>query len=117
MPRFIDADEALRQLENNRKDNPYQAPYRGVWDRAMVCAINTIESIPTTEVVEVKYGEKERRVCKYERYAEACGSWCMLKHECVSTMSGYTGLCDNCPEVGADMRGENDNEPRCNALS
>ena len=57
-------------------------------------------------LVEVQCGEKERRVCKYERYAEACGSWCTKKHQCVSTMNGYTGICDDCPYCGADMRGE-----------
>lgn len=53
MPRYIDADEALRQLENNRKDNPCQPPYRGIWDRASKNAIDTIEAIPIANVVEL----------------------------------------------------------------
>lgn len=95
MPRYIDADEALRQLENNRKDNPCQAPYRGIWDMASKNAIDTIEAIPTANVIEVVRCKE----CKW-----------FLPHKYIE---GYDGNCDlsGCEVCNddycsrADMRG------------
>lgn len=95
MPRYIDADETLRQLENNRKDNPCQPPYRGIWDRASKNAIDTIEAIPTADVVERRRGEW-KIFGDVEKFfmCTACNSKLKL-------------FAKFCPECGADMRGDN----------
>lgn len=34
--------------------------------------------------------------CGHSTYEQACGYWCNYKNEWADTMSGYTGLCDDC---------------------
>ena len=111
MPRYIDADEALRQLENNRKDNPCQAPYRGIWDRASKNAIDTIEAIPTADVVERKHGSNITKNHPVDEFV--CSECGFITREChrIEIDEEYGDeTCFEfeyrfCPRCGADMRG------------
>lgn len=57
MPRYIDADEALRVMRNRKQDCPYVYYEKKVWDVAHDCAISCVDAAPTADVVEVKHGK------------------------------------------------------------
>lgn len=57
MPRYIDADEALRMMRNSKQDCPFVDGKKSVWDVAHDCAISCVDAIPTADVAEVKHGE------------------------------------------------------------
>ena len=110
MPRYIDLDEALRRLENNRKDNPCQPPYRGIWDRASKNAIDTIEAIPTADVVERKHGSNITKNHPVDEFiCSKCGihleEWVrVVIDEDRDDTYYYEYAFYFCPNCGADMR-------------
>ena len=63
MPRYINADEALRMMKNSKQDKPTW----GDWDIAHDCCIDCVEAVPTADVVEVTYCKN----CKF-RGEEDC---------------------------------------------
>lgn len=96
MARYIDADEALRQLKNCKADNPCKPPYSGIWDTAMVIAIDVVRSMPSADVVERKRGEWTRIDYRPFGHDYICG---------ICNKSSAESS-DFCPHCGADMRGE-----------
>ena len=52
--RLIDANEALRMIENSRTDNPYfNGKTTPVWEKAHDCAISCVMACSTVDAVEV----------------------------------------------------------------
>ena len=97
MPRYIDADEALRMMRNSKQDCPFVDGKKSVWDVAHDCAISCVDAAPTADVAEVKHGK-----WVYVR-------WCEFKcSECgqLSDSKPYKGKEKYCPECGAKMDGE-----------
>lgn len=92
MPRYIDADELLLQLDKRKsfeqgRNNAY---YKGLRDAKKI-----LEDTPTADVVERKKGRwlnKGGKICCSE-----CGRTNFLSP-------------NFCPECGADMREEKDDE-------
>lgn len=53
MPRYINADEALRMMQHSKEDKPNYAD----WDIAHDCCIDCVNGATTADVEEVKHGE------------------------------------------------------------
>lgn len=51
MPRYIDADEALRMMRNSKQDNPCNTPGKGIWKTAHDCCMSCVDSVSTADVV------------------------------------------------------------------
>jgi hypothetical protein len=51
MPRYIDADEALRMMKNSKQDNPCQSEHKGIWNTAHECCMSCVYAAPTADVV------------------------------------------------------------------
>lgn len=67
-------------------------------------SINWSDPMPTPSHCNNEYKcSKYRKIKPYEHcesscYEQACGIWCKKKHQWADTMSGYTGICDDCDE-------------------
>lgn len=65
MARYIDADEALRMMQNSKQDNPCDDSKKAIWGIAHDCCIDcvrfthTADVVPRAEVEELK-AENER---------------------------------------------------------
>lgn len=53
MPRYIDADEALRMIRNSKQDCPFVDGKKSVWDVAHDCAVSCVDAVPTADIVAV----------------------------------------------------------------
>ena len=101
MRRYIDADEALRMIQNSKQDNPCESSYKGIWNTAHECCISCVDAVPTADVVEVRHGEWVEQIRDYGEYMATEGFKC--------SVCGYETM-DNdkkyCSECGAKMDSE-----------
>jgi hypothetical protein len=82
--RLIDANEALRMIENSRTDNPY---FNGkttlIWEKAHVCALSCVIGCPTVDAVEVVHAHWE-------------DGW---GEDCYGNIAYKSIDCSNCTEI------------------
>lgn len=72
MPRYFDADEALRMIRNSKQDCPFVDGKKSVWDVAHDCAISCVDAVPTADVVEVV----RCKDCEFKHITSSCRVMC-----------------------------------------
>lgn len=94
MPRYIDADEALRMMRNSKQDCPFVDGKKAVWDVAHNCAISCVDAVPTADVEKVVRCKN----CKHSNNSYCAGSftWCTY-FDIPKTEDGY---CDHAERKG-----------------
>ena len=101
MARLIDADDALRMINNSRTDNPFfNGKTAPIWEKAHDCAMSCVVACPTVDAVPVVHG----RWIRYEHGSGIYCSRCRRKRRYKDAHDNY------CPNCGADMRERSDGE-------
>ena len=103
MSRYIDADNALRMMQNSKQDCPLKDDKKNIWDVAHDCAISCVEAVHTADVVEVRHAE-----WKYGKENGQYGYYCTIcKAGFVGENAEWIAKEHNfCPKCGAKMDGE-----------
>ena len=95
--RLIDANEALRMIENSRTDNPYfNGKTTPIWEKAHDCALSCVIACPTVDAVVLPCKIGDYLWCVYSppRPANPAdkGKWYMGEFEVARFHYGVKGL-------------------------
>lgn len=74
--RLINADDALRMIQNSRQDCPLTDDKKGIWNVAHNCAISCVEAVPTADIVNQIFTDLEKLLNKHFTKADFTDGTC-----------------------------------------